>query len=44
MTQRQAIIALLVAPAFQKSGKCPFGYESKNAGMKFANVLAQIGD
>ena len=41
MTQRQAIIALLVAPAFQK---CPFGYESQNAGMKFANVLAQMGE
>ena len=41
MTQRQTIIALLVAPAFQK---CPFGHESSNTGMKFANLLAQMGE
>lgn len=44
MTQRTAIIAALVAPAFQKSGKCPFGYESKNSSAKSTNTLSQVAD
>ena len=40
MTQRQAIIALLVGSA--ASSKCPFGHDS--AGAKFGNMLAEIGN